>query len=645
MDKDIQSKFEVAESRVYDAYPLTPPEPTLHEKSLQLHARMLDTRQPLDAEKKSAVWVVHGIGQQVPFATLEQVAEGIIKTIGDANVVNLLYREVKVDKTVLQRVELTLQKSGTQRQVDIYECYWAPKTQGLVKLRNIIDFLWDGGTRGLINSFASFQRALFGEMVPFKIHLRTPAHLLTTLSVLGALMVINAIILATGASIAGLGDLPERSLVSPLTVVSGLASAVAITFGAILIIAEATRPLRSKSFWGYTVRNITWFGIAFTIADLVVSAAIMGIIFWRKWNPAWLHGGAPYLQTMANVFIFASLILVVLSRMHRRWKLSGPKKVSAAKRADAKPGWFGPTLFYLAFLFHLAVAVGTLAIVFSAWHGDFATSLVGVTILSVRAEILSAFGALHVEGAFHVLARVFRWRGRVWPFLAIVSAQVRLLLVEFVGDVAAYVASNKVDCFDELRAKIKQLAKESLSAVYSAKSHDGEAFEYEKVCVVGHSLGSVIAYDTLNRVIADDQISTQTDPETGKKFVDGPAQIVKRTPVLLTFGSPLDKTAFFFSVIGKTTRHIREQLAAVVQPLIENDRIRGRIHWVNVFSSSDIVSGSLDFYDLPQWKSDPAQASKCIQNEVDDDALVPLVAHVDYWSNKKVWTELLKSVW
>src|SRR6185503_10704694 len=168
MDKDIQSKFEVAESRVYDAYPLTPPEPTLHEKSLQLHARMLDTRQPLDAEKKSAVWVVHGIGQQVPFATLEQVAEGIIKTIGDANVVNLLYREVKVDKTVLQRVELTLQKSGTQRQVDIYECYWAPKTQGLVKLRNIIDFLWDGGTRSLINSFASFQRALFGEMVPFK---------------------------------------------------------------------------------------------------------------------------------------------------------------------------------------------------------------------------------------------------------------------------------------------------------------------------------------------------------------------------------------------------------------------------------------------------------------------------------------------
>jgi len=146
-------------------------------------------------------------------------------------------------------------------------------------------------------------------------------------------------------------------------------------------------------------------------------------------------------------------------------------------------------------------------------------------------------------------------------------------------------------------------------------------------------------------VIADDQISTQTDPETGKKFVDGPAQIVKRTPVLLTFGSPLDKTAFFFSVIGKTTRHIREQLAAVVQPLIENDRIRGRIHWVNVFSPSDIVSGSLDFYDLPQWKSDPAQASKCIQNEVDDDALVPLVAHVDYWSNKKVWTELLKSVW
>lgn len=644
MDTDIHSRFEVAESRVYDAYPLTPPVPSLPEKALRLHARMVDALRPLEAEKKSAVWVVHGMGQQVPFATLEQVAEGIINTIGDGNVANLVYREVKVDKTVLQRVELTLERAGTQRQVDIYECYWAPKTEGMVKLRNVIDFLWDGGTRGLINSFSSFQRALFGEMIPFKIHLRTPAYLLATLSVLGALMVMNAIIIATGASIAGLGDLPERSLVSPLTVVAGLASAAAITFGAILIIAEATKPLRSKSAWGRTVRNVTWFSIAFTIVDLVVSAAIMGMIFWRKWNPAWLHGGAPYLQILANLFIFAALLLALASRLHRRWKLSRPRDAYAPKQSDSRVGWLGPTLFYLAFFFHLAVAVGTLAILCSARHGHFATSPVGVAILSLRSWIFSLFVTLHAEYMFHLLARVFGWRGWVWPFLAIVSAQVRLLMVEYVGDVTAYVASNKVDSFDELRAKIKQLAKESLSAVFAAKSENDERFEYEKVCVVGHSLGSVIAYDTLNRVIADDQLATQIDPETGQKFEDGPGQIVKRTPVLLTFGSPLDKTAFFFSVIGKTTRHVREQLAAVVQPLIENDRIRERIRWVNVFSRSDIVSGSLDFYELPEWRTDAAQESKCVHNVTDEDALVPLVAHVDYWSNKKVWTELLKFV-
>jgi hypothetical protein len=81
MGRNIHSKFEVAESRAYDAYPLTAPEPAIHQKAQQLHARMLDARQPLEAEKKSAVWVVHGMGQQVPpFATLEQVAEGIINT-------------------------------------------------------------------------------------------------------------------------------------------------------------------------------------------------------------------------------------------------------------------------------------------------------------------------------------------------------------------------------------------------------------------------------------------------------------------------------------------------------------------------------------------------------------------------------------
>src|SRR5207244_2071178 len=105
-----------------------------------------------------------------------------------------------------------------------------------VKLRNVIDFLWDGGSRGLINFFSGFQRALFGTIVSFPLSWRTPTYLLLTLAVVAALIAINAIILATGATIAGISKLPEEHVVTPLTVMAGLVSAAAITFGVVLFL-------------------------------------------------------------------------------------------------------------------------------------------------------------------------------------------------------------------------------------------------------------------------------------------------------------------------------------------------------------------------------------------------------------------------
>lgn len=216
---------------------------------------------------------------------------------------------------MLQRVELTLSRGGRDREVDVYECYWAPKTEGAVKLRHVIDFLRDGGSRGLINSFVKFQRALFDTMVPFLVTWRTPTYLQMTLAVLAGLMLINAIILATGTTLAGIGHL-NASLVAPLTAIAALVSASAITFGVVLFLAEASKPINSLSRWGYTIRNVTWIGIGFTIAVIISGAAGMGLIFYRQWIPGWLaceardqlNCPATHLQTMVNVLIFFSLL-------------------------------------------------------------------------------------------------------------------------------------------------------------------------------------------------------------------------------------------------------------------------------------------------------------------------------------------------
>jgi hypothetical protein len=68
---------------------------------------------------------------------------------------------------------------------------------------------------------------------------------------------------------------------------------------------------------------------------------------------------------------------------------------------------------------------------------------------------------------------------------------------------------------------------------------------------------------------------------------------------LLTFGSPLDKTPFFFATQRKRQgTNIREQLAASVQPLIEDDPVRS-FPWINVYSPWYIISEHLDYYDSP----------------------------------------------
>ena len=93
-------------------------------------------------------------------------------------------------------------------------------------------------------------------------------------------------------------------------------------------------------------------------------------------------------------------------------------------------------------------------------------------------------------------------------------------------------------------------------------------------------------------------------------------------------------------MIGKDTRHIREQLAAVVQPLIEDLMVREEIEWVNVYSGNDIISGPLKFYEFPTPLPKDAKQVRKVVNVKDEDALVPLVAHVEYWTNRTVWNEL-----
>ncbi len=203
-----------------------------------------------------------------------------------------------------------------------------------------------------------------------------------------------------------------------------------------------------------------------------------------------------------------------------------------------------------------------------------------------------------------------------WPLVIVAAWLVRRYLLQYVGDVVAYVQSQVLDRFYALRQQIKETVSRRARLVYTLPE------QYADVIVVGHSLGSVIAYDALNQLLLEESL------------VPNAPAIKSRTRLLLTVASPLDKTAFLFGVQG-TGNEVREALAASVQPLISDTS--GRPRWINVFSPWDAIGGELSYYDLPGRPVVPA-----VDNRPDPDADVLLLAHQQHWRTPLMFQTILE---
>ena len=222
----------------------------------------------------------------------------------------------------------------------------------------------------------------------------------------------------------------------------------------------------------------------------------------------------------------------------------------------------------------------------------------------------------------------------LWIFLILQTFVVRYFLIQYVGDVAAYISPYKASKFDEIRTQIQNVGLGVGKTIYGFGPPAPTVPHYPRVVVVGHSLGSVLAYDTLNALINLDNVSAHHDRRN----------VVARTRALVTFGSPLDKTAFIFRMQARNDHEwIREQLAASVQPLIVSykDYRPPSFDWINIWSRMDIISGELNYYDDPLL---PANAAPCVQNMPDPKANIPLYAHVEYWNNAVLRQQLYKFV-
>jgi hypothetical protein len=536
---------------------------------------------PRAADGETAIFIVHGMGQQKTFETQAQVANALAKTTSSPTA-RATARHVVAGEQKIGVVELELPMKGEPaRKVDIYEAYWAPLTEGEVTLRDVVSFLFRTGITSVPRSW--FPRWMFGRIERCDAVPGTTFALLATLLAVASLTVINAIVaavLSARVAIHG-GDWPSNHLLVDLSVPAAIVSVLLLLFGVMELLA-----LQTKRFAPHAAKIETaviwtiWLEAGVFLIGLMLAAGTMSAAIWyhtKTRHVSWFagHFGLNLVDDVRMLTMRLAIVAIAL----------------VAISSIAKSWWLSKTFVYVTGLATLVLIAGAIRRFILTWgHG----------IEELEREM------------------IWKWAW-VWALLFIVSWFARGFLVQYIGDVAAYVEPHRVDRFNALREKIRNCVFGTAEAIYRM-TDDGITARYRKVIIVAHSLGSVIAYDTLNALLRADGVHNNH------------LQVAARTGALITFGSPLDKIAYLFAIQRNTD--LQEALATTVQPLLADSAVRPR--WINIHSHHDIISGGLQYFDSALV---PHHAR--VENIIDPDARVPFAAHVEYWENPLLWKTLL----
>ncbi len=191
---------------------------------------------------------------------------------------------------------------------------------------------------------------------------------------------------------------------------------------------------------------------------------------------------------------------------------------------------------------------------------------------------------------------------------------IRERFTAYLGDVVAYLGAYRINEYYEVREQIRRRCLALARVVMDRRDESGKPF-YSDVVVAGHSLGTVIGYDTMNALLRD-------SPETAG-----------RISAFLTLGSPLDKAAFLFRTDQGTGLSVRTRLLGAFQPMVSDQALRERVLWVNFYSGLDPISGSIEYYD-PASKGTAWEGR--VVNVVDRRSSIPVEAHTRYWEHAEV---------
>jgi len=472
---------------------------------------------------RTAILVIHGIGEQNPFETIDQFALGVIKYLREqcSGLVKPAFSKVPREGWTEVAVSIDVPQddaSQPAQKVVIYEYYWAPMTQGRISFIQTLKWL-----------------------------------LRTDLS-------------------------PLRSLASNLQEMAKVRNIESTKRFAWLFFREIRRilliylPLAVGVVW-LMVRSVSIPSLGEFLAPLVD-------IF--RGDPWWALPAA-----LASYGLALFLLVFALRMIFRAFR-----RTTKTIERKAEITWF---------LSATVLASGFL------WLGGSLLEWTDTTLAPIWKGL--------VENETYLLFIV-----------VLVFPAVRYVTIEFLGDVAVYVnADAKAESYDARREILKGSMKALARLLSDAK--------YDRVLLAGHSLGSVIAYDTVNKILA------QAPPPPGP--VPAGAGLApadrKKLRGLITFGSPLDKIFYFFRQHVKENQPIRAQILSMLHGFRKRSSHRDygdyrieykseqleNLVWMNAWSWTDPVSGKLQFYHVDEQKGFWYW--------------IPGVAHMGYWDDPKFY--------
>lgn len=548
-----------------------------------------------------AVLVTHGMGQQVRFETVDGVIAALRRAADPRKTdpVDATVRIANLGGTPVPRVEVTI--GG--REAHFYEAYWAPITEGKVSLWDVFSFLLGAGVNGLRLAWGrrDFERMMFGGWRSLRIdRVATVVRLALAVLAVLTLLVLNSVALVALAGRVNLGPLAGADALRHAHVIRDIAL---FGFGFFQVVAGIAFGMlddqRRRDLPGLPWTSRVGGFLALTGVLWIVGAGVSAAVDLARRSAlahpfAWVRGQGPFpvpgvgaVVTAVAVSALAAIAIPALSRRTRR----------------------APELGILLIALVEVAGLGTFAI---SWVQGFRHEPFPRPLAPVAAFVLAECCALAVAAI-----PLLRW-----------------FLIEYVGDVAAYVSSHTVSKFDKVRTRIQTITFDLARAIYREPGNEG--FLYPEVAIVGHSLGSVIAYDTLDAMINEDRV-------TGAGL-----RVAERTRLLLTVSSPLEKTAFLFRSQRASPADVREGLAEAKQPLIQSYRLRPE-RWINLYSRLDWIGGPLTFYDAaPGAGADPEErrlyATRRVRNLEDRAATTPLVAHNEVFSGRLFGKTLYRKV-